>query len=85
MRSKLCFVLALFAAIISFVWRKVSLQILLGMPRSEDIGTDKFASKRIMILFAVRLFQYGGMANFYDSHKTSIFSYTQQLTYYSNR
>lgn len=85
MRSKLCFVLALFAAIISFVWRKVSFQILLGMPRSEDIGTDKFAPKRIIILFAVRLFQYDGMADFYDSHKTSIFSYTQQSTYYSNR
>ena len=84
MRSKLCFVLALFAAIISFVWRKVSLQILLGMQRSEDIGTDKFALKRIIILFAVRLLQYGGMAGFYDSHKTSIFSYTQQSTYYSN-
>lgn len=84
MRSKLCFVLALFAAIISFVWRKVSLQILLGMPRSEDIGTDKFAPKRIIILFAVRLFQYGGMAGVCDTHRISIFSAAQQSIYYSN-
>lgn len=85
MRSKLCFVLALFAAIISFVWRKVSLQILLGMPRSGDIGTDKFAHKRIMILFVVRLFQYGGVAGVCDTHKISIFSVAQQSIYYSNR
>lgn len=85
MRSKLCFVLALFSAIVNLVWRKAYLQILLGMSRSGNIGTDKFAPKHIMILFAVRLFQYGGVAGICNTHKISIFSVAQQSIYYSNR